>query len=122
MIGSLLHAHKTFTILSHSMKGGFLPKGGLLVLSVAAALTALVFAASAPAGMVAPRARCANQNDSHISGHAQQKAMHCLINYARSRAGSGGLHSSKALEKAAGRKSHDVAACGFSHTACGNPA
>jgi uncharacterized protein YkwD len=103
------------------VKGGFIRKGGLLLLA-AAALTALLVASSAPASMVASRARCAGQNNPHTSGHAQQKAMECLINYARSRAGVGGLHSSHALERAAGAKSKDVANCGFSHTACGNPA
>jgi uncharacterized protein YkwD len=103
------------------MKGGFLRKGGLVFLA-ACAVISFAAASSAPASMVAPRARCANQNNPGVSGHAQQKAMECLINYARSRAGVGGLHSSRALEKAAARKSHDVAACGFSHTACGNPA
>src|SRR6185436_13165347 len=98
-----------------------LRKGGLLLLA-ATALIALVAASSAPASMVAPRASCAGQNNPHISGHAQQRAMECLINYARSQAGVHGLNSDHALEKAAGRKSHDVAACGFSHTACGNAA
>jgi uncharacterized protein YkwD len=120
MIRSSLHTHETFTMLSPSMKGGFLRKGGLLLL--AASLIALLAAASAPASMVAPRARCAGQNNPHVSGHAQQKAMECLINYARSQAGVPGLHSDHALERAAGRKSRDVAACGFSHTACGNAA
>jgi uncharacterized protein YkwD len=103
------------------MKGGFPRKRGLLVLA-AAALLALVAASGAPASMVAPRARCANQNNPHVSGHAQQAAMECLINYARARAGVGGLRSSHPLQRAAGAKSKDVASCGFSHTACGNPA
>jgi uncharacterized protein YkwD len=103
------------------MKGGFLRKGGLVVLA-AAAVIAVVAASSAPANMVAPRARCAGQNNPHISGHAQQKAMECLINYARAQAGVGNLNSVHALERAAGHKSQDVAACGFSHTACGNAA
>jgi uncharacterized protein YkwD len=72
--------------------------------------------------MVAPRAQCAGQNNPGASGHAQQQAMKCLINYARSQAGVGGLNSDRSLERAAGRKSRDVANCGFSHTACGNAA
>lgn len=100
---------------------GFFRRGGFLLLPAVAALT-LLAPASAPASMVAPRAQCAGQDNPHVSGHAQQQAMKCLINYARSRAGVGGLSSSRALERAAGRKSHDVAACGFSHTACGNAA
>ena len=48
--------------------------------------------------------------------------MRCLINYARNHTGSSGLGSSKSLERAAGEKAGDVMRCGFSHTACGNPA
>jgi uncharacterized protein YkwD len=100
------------------MKGGFLQRGGLLLL---AAIAVVAFVpASAHASMVAPRAKCAGQDNPRISGHAQQQAMRCLVNYARSQVGAGGLNSSRALERAAGRKSRDVAACGFSHTACGN--
>jgi uncharacterized protein YkwD len=121
MITSSLHAHKTFTIFSKPMKGGFLQRGGLVVLAAATAIT-LVAAASAPASMVAPRSICPGQNNPGASAHEQQKAMQCLLNYARSQAGISGLHSSRALQRAAGRKSRDVAACGFSHTACGNAA
>jgi uncharacterized protein YkwD len=52
----------------------------------------------------------------------QEDAMLCLINYARGHAGAGGLDADGSLERAAGRKSGDVMRCGFSHTACGNPA
>ncbi len=103
------------------MKGGFLQRGGFLLLA-AAAVAALLAPASASASMVAPRAKCAGQDNPRISDHAQQKAMKCLINHARSQAGVGGLNSSRALERAAGRKSRDVATCGLSHTACGNAA
>ena len=48
--------------------------------------------------------------------------MRCLINYARTHVGAGGVASSRALERAAGEKSGDVMRCGFSHTACGKPA
>jgi uncharacterized protein YkwD len=103
------------------MKGGrFLQRGGFLLL--AAAAIALLVPTGASAEMVAPRAKCAGQDNPRISGHEQQQALKCLINYARSQAGVGGLNSSRALERAAGRKSRDVAACGFSHTACGNAA
>ena len=48
--------------------------------------------------------------------------MRCLINYVREEAGAGDLDSENSLERAAKRKSGDVMDCGFSHTACGNPA
>ena len=103
------------------MLGGFLQRGGFLLLATTAVVV-LLAPASASATMVAPRAKCAGQDNPRISGHAQQKAMKCLVNYARSQVGTGGLKSSRALERAAGQKSRDVAACGFSHTACGNAA
>jgi uncharacterized protein YkwD len=53
---------------------------------------------------------------------AQEDAMQCLINYARKQAAAGGVGSDRSLERAAGRKAGDVMDCGFSHTACGNPA
>ena len=48
--------------------------------------------------------------------------MRCLINFARNHSGAGDLGSSRPLERAAGQKAADVIRCGFSHTACGNPA
>ena len=48
--------------------------------------------------------------------------MRCLINSARDRVGARGVDSNDALEQAAGHKAGDVMRCGFSHTACGEPA
>ena len=48
--------------------------------------------------------------------------MRCLIDQVRASAGAQALRSHRALERAAGGKVGDVVRCGFTHTACGNPA
>ncbi len=48
--------------------------------------------------------------------------MRCLINFARHASGAGTVRSDRALERAAGHKAGDVARCGLSHSACGQPA
>jgi uncharacterized protein YkwD len=89
---------------------------------VAGALAiSLLLAGSADASMVAPRSKCDGQTNIKAPESVQEDAMRCLINFARKHAGSGGLGSDRALERAAGRKVGDLMDCGFSHTACGNP-
>jgi uncharacterized protein YkwD len=92
------------------------------VLVGAMVLSLVVVVATADADLVAPRSKCAGQANIKAPEPRQEDAMRCLINYARDHAGSGGLNSHRKLEKAAGRKVGDVVRCGFSHTACGNPA
>ena len=94
-----------------------------LTLAVTATGAAMaLIAAPADASLVAPRSQCDGQTNAKAPTKVQEKAMRCLINYARNHTGSGGLGSSKSLERAAGEKAGDVMRCGFSHTACGNPA
>lgn len=85
-------------------------------------LTALIGAGGAEASLVAPRSSCPAQKNVDASGHDQQKAMLCMVRYARRQAGLHGIGSNHQLERAAGRKARDVLACGLSHTACGVPA
>ena len=96
----------------------------IAALAVIATLTAAasIAASTATANLVAPGSKCQGQQNTHASEHDQEKAMRCLLNYARSNTGGGQLKSNKQLEKAAGRKVGDVMRCGFSHTACGHPA
>ena len=89
-------------------------------LVVGMSLIAGIAATQASASIVAPRSECAGQANVHAPEHQQEKAMHCLINYARAHTGTGKLGSSHSLEQAAGQKSGDVMRCGFSHTACGH--
>lgn len=96
------------------------------VLSLLAILAfAIAFAAatgSADASLVASAKKCPAQKNIKAPERAQEDAMRCLINYARKHAGAGNVGSDRSLERAAGRKAGDVMDCGFSHTACGNPA
>ena len=92
----------------------------LAVTATGAALALII--APADASLVAPKSKCDSQTDTKAPNKVQEKAMRCLINYARDHTGSHGLGSSKSLERAAGEKAGDVMRCGFSHTACGNPA
>jgi uncharacterized protein YkwD len=92
---------------------------------LAAAALAVVLAgsaASADAKLVAPLSACQGQKNVKAPERLQEHAMHCLINFARDHAGVGRVDSNGRLERAAGRKVGDVMDCGFSHTACGNPA
>ena len=79
-------------------------------------------AATAGARQIAPTSKCEGQADTEAPENVQEKAMRCLINYVRDNAGEGDLDSENSLDRAAKRKSGDVMDCGFSHTACGNPA
>jgi uncharacterized protein YkwD len=88
----------------------------------AAAAMLVISAMPAQAKLVAPRSKCAGQQNVHAPEPQQEDAMLCLINFARAHAGARHVSDQKELEKAAGRKSGDVMRCGFSHTACGRPA
>ncbi len=91
-------------------------------LAIALAALAAITTSSADAKLVAPRAKCAGQKNASAPEGRQEQAMRCLINFARKNSGSGRMKADRRLERAAGRKSGDVMNCGFSHTACGNPA
>jgi uncharacterized protein YkwD len=92
------------------------------LLAATALAVALAGATSADAELVAPRSDCRGQKNIEAPERLQERAMRCLINYARDHAGAGRVGSNGRLERAAGRKAGDVMHCGFSHTACGNPA
>ena len=106
------------------MSPGTRPSAWLLAAAAAFAVLAIAAAAAgqAAAGVVAPRSECKAQKNARASERQQEDAMRCLINYARAHVGAGAVGSSKSLERAAGEKAGDVMRCGFSHTACGNPA
>jgi uncharacterized protein YkwD len=93
-----------------------------LISAATAAVMLLLAVSPADARLVAPRSKCPGQQKIGAPEPRQEKTMRCLINYARSHAGAGHVSGQSSLEKAAGRKAGDVMRCGFSHTACGNPA
>jgi uncharacterized protein YkwD len=102
-------------------RGRRLAIAGLATITMLTAVASIA-ASTATASLVAPGSKCPGQQNTHASEHDQQKAMLCLIDYARRHAGAGGVKSNHRLERAAGRKAGDVMRCGFSHTACGHPA
>jgi len=79
----------------------------------------LIAAPSAGASLIAPAAACPDQTGA-ASPAAQEQAMRCMTDFARSRAGLGELADSPQLDLSAEDKGADVLRCdSFSHTACG---
>lgn len=100
----------------------------LQVRAVVPLLVALAgLAAVAPAagamplrGLIAPTSACPGQGDPDAPGAAQVRAMHCMTNFARERAGKPVLARAAALDRAARGKSGDILRCDrFDHEACG---
>ena len=96
-----------------------------LVLTLVAAASILVIApvAEAHGRLLAPRGKCgAAEHSIRMSVAAQKRAMRCLANHARRRAGKGALRSSRRLNRAATMKANRIVSCRrFSHTPCGRP-
>lgn len=94
--------------------GRLLALGGLLVL-----VTAPVPAASAHR-LLAPPSACPGQGSATAPAARQVRAMVCLTNFARRRAGLEPLRVSRALDRSAAHKSGDILRCdAFEHEACG---
>ena len=94
-----------------------------------AGLLAFVFlAAGTPAGAsptdyLAPPGACAGSTDSAGSIGAQRRALVCLVNWARRRAGLTPVRHHRALGRAAEAKVATIVSCGdFSHAPCGTAA
>jgi uncharacterized protein YkwD len=92
----------------------------------AAAFGALVLAAAAagsgglPERYLAPPTACAGATDARAAPAVQQRAMLCLVNWARREAGRQPLALSRLLSEAARLKGAGVVSCReFSHTPCG---
>ena len=65
-------------------------------------------------------AACPGQSDAGASATAQERAVLCLVNGARTSRGLAALAAPPSLAKAAARKSGDILRCDeFSHEACG---
>jgi uncharacterized protein YkwD len=95
----------------------------MLALSALALFSALV-AGSAQArslrALVAPISVCANQDDLGDTAAVQERAMHCMTNYARQQRGLGKLGDTSGLDNSAADKNRDILRCDeFSHQACG---
>jgi len=95
----------------------------IVALFVVAFVTAL-FVGSAQARrlstLVAPPSVCPNQTDIGDSPAVQERAMHCMTNYARAHDGLGEFGNAVSLDRSAIRKNGDILRCdSFSHFACG---
>jgi len=69
--------------------------------------------------LLAPSSSCANQTNTSLSTSEGERVMRCMHNYARARVGRAALRTSSLLQSSSNRKTGDLIACGFSHTACG---
>lgn len=96
-------------------------------LTLISSLVALIVAfAAAPAEamkvrtMMAPPSACVAQNNSSAPVYKQERAMRCMTNYARRKAGMRRLARTSTLGASANRKGQDILRCdSFSHFACG---
>jgi uncharacterized protein YkwD len=96
-----------------------------LTLAFLAALLLIAFTAVPAEAMkirnlMAPPSVCPGQNNTSASVTKQERAMRCMTNFARRKAGFGGYASSAKLANSADRKGEDILRCdSFSHYACG---
>ncbi|MGH2982125.1 MAG: CAP domain-containing protein [Solirubrobacterales bacterium] len=68
----------------------------------------------------APDTWCRGADDPDARPRAQERAMRCMVNYAREQAGLRRLNTKRKLNRAADRKAADILRCDdFSHQACG---
>jgi len=96
----------------------------LIVVLTAFALIGALVAGSAQArrlsALVAPTSVCPNQTDMSQPDAVQERAMHCMTNFARQHTGLSDLGNATSLDHSAVRKTDDVLRCdSFSHFACG---
>ena len=81
---------------------------------------ALAPGAKAQSDVLAPTSACPGQTRPGASAAVQERAMRCLINYARTHSGRQALAASGKLSRSADGKARDIMRCGrLSHTACG---
>lgn len=70
--------------------------------------------------LVAPPAACSGQESREAPAEAQEQAMRCMTDFARSQAGLSGLEEAEELNASARGKALDILRCdSFSHLACG---
>jgi uncharacterized protein YkwD len=101
-------------------------KNRIVALAAGAVSVVLVAVAAAPtdasARLLPSRQVCEAQKNPGAGEREQERALRCVIDHVRSRAGARRLSTNRALQRAAGSKAKDLARCGFTHTACGRPA
>jgi uncharacterized protein YkwD len=78
-------------------------------------------AVTASSSYVAPASACPGSADPAATPAVQQRAIACLVNWARSEAGRRSLASSRSLQRAAVLKGRGVVSCGeLTHAPCGS--
>lgn len=96
----------------------------LSAVAVAVAAAALVGSPARAAGsgaLLAPIHTCPSPDET-AAPVVQQRALACLVNWARSRAGVGAVRASRALGRSARARVERMIACGeLSHAPCGEP-
>lgn len=91
----------------------------LVFVSLAGLGTAAPLAAQG-AGLIAPPSACPGQTKLNAPAAAQESAMRCMTDFARTQAGLSGLTPVQQLEQSAEGKADDILRCdSFSHFACG---
>jgi uncharacterized protein YkwD len=92
----------------------------IALVGLAAALLAPSAGAMNLQRLIAPTSTCAGQTDPGATVAEQERAMHCMTDYARGHAGMAGLGDAADLDRSARDKSDDILRCdSFSHYACG---
>lgn len=82
-------------------------------------LCVVMVPAASARGLIAPKAKCANESGFHHRA-AARKSMVCLTNYARRKKGLKRYKVSSRLVRSASTKATDILRCNdFSHRACG---
>ena len=70
--------------------------------------------------LIAPSSACKHQGDRSDPVAVQERAMRCMTNFARRRAGLHRLAADRRLKRSAAHKARDIIRCdSFSHYACG---
>lgn len=88
--------------------------------ALALALLASVASARNLRNLIAPTSACPHQNDQSLRVAEQERAMRCMTNFARARAGLSALGEATELDRSAAAKAGDIVRCdSFSHEACG---
>jgi uncharacterized protein YkwD len=110
-----------------SIPAAALARWCLAVLAVVFAASVLVGTAggAARAGIdyLAPAGTCPGSTDRAASAQVQERAVRCLVNWARARHRETRLSQSRSLRRAAALKGRGVVACRqISHTPCGSDA
>jgi uncharacterized protein YkwD len=93
----------------------------VLALVASAAAGSCMNAKAAGGAYLAPATACPGQTAAGAPAAAEQRAMRCLVNWARRRRGLGAVRASALLDRSAALRAEAIRRCGeFSHSPCGS--